>query len=448
MNALHAPRLGWRATAAFGVALALSAATGATATAAPVAFTGGHVDWGVKQSFRAYVDANPADGAVRVSGGAYRTADGGIRFPVDYTNGGGYDAGTGDGEIRLRGTVRFTRHQTAPGSGIYQLDLTIAALRLAVASNDGSLVADVTSKSMATGEVSVIDDLELATADLTAAGPAAGPGERFTWASSPTLLTSAGAPVFGGFYSQGEPLDPVSATASYGAPSIPPAAPVLSTDPASPANQNDLRVRGTAPAGTTVRLYRGTDCLGAPIASGSPADLANPGLPATVPDDSTTSFTALAVAEDGASDCSAPATYVEKTRPADDGTPPPRQGPPANPSGPTGAPAALIRLRGARLVNGKGMVTIARIHCKRGPCRVSPPKRVRLKIAKRSFWAQVKAPRLSATGAKPQLRLKLPPKAVKRLAGRRATVRLRIVVVVGGERQSLRLRATLKRPRP
>lgn len=431
---------------AVAAALALAAATGTAASAAPVAFSGGHVDWGVKQSFRAYVDANPADGAVNVSGGAYRTADGGIRFPVDYANGGGYDAGTGDGEIRLRGTVRFTRHQTAPGSGVYSLDLTIAALRLAIASDDGSLVADVTSKSMATGEVSVLDDLELATVDLTAAGPATGL-ERFTWASSPTLLTSAGAPVFGGFYSEGEPLDPVSATASYGAPSIPPAAPILSTDPASPANQNDLRVKGTAPAGTTVRLYRGGSCSGTPIASGSPADLASPGLPVTVADNSTTSFTALAIAEDGASDCSAPVTYVKATQPVDDGTPP-RQDPPATPDGPTGTPAALVRLPGARVVKKDGAVSIARIHCKLGPCRVSAPKRVRLKIAKRAFWAQVKSPRQAATGGKPLVRLKLPAKAVKRLAGRRVTVSLRIVVAAGGVQYPLRLRATLKRPRP
>ncbi len=97
-----------------------------------------------------------------------------------------------------------------------------------------------------------------------------------------------------------------------------PSAPVLTaTSPASPANNNSPKIAGSAPAGTTVRLYANADCSGAPVAVVEPDELAA-GVPVTVPDNSTTSFsaTATSVAEITSS-CSAPITYIEdSTEPA------------------------------------------------------------------------------------------------------------------------------------
>lgn len=74
-----------------------------------------------------------------------------------------------------------------------------------------------------------------------------------------------------------------------------PDAPVLTTtDPPSPSRETRPRVRGTAPEGTTVRLYTSEDCTGSPAASGPAADLAATGLAVTVSADSRTTFRATA----------------------------------------------------------------------------------------------------------------------------------------------------------
>ena len=91
-----------------------------------------------------------------------------------------------------------------------------------------------------------------------------------------------------------------------------PSSPQLTaTVPASPANDNSPKVVGSAPAGTTVRLYTGADCSGSPIATVTPAEL-EAGFEVTVPGDSTTTFSATAVtAAENTSGCSEPLTYVE-----------------------------------------------------------------------------------------------------------------------------------------
>lgn len=420
------------------VATVAAMSMAAPASGDTVDFTGGHVDWGVKQSFREYIEANPEDGGVRLWGGAYRTATGEIRFPVDHAAGGSYDSVAETGEIRLRGSARFIRHQTAPNSGVYALDTTITALRLTVDGDVGSLTADVTAKDIATGHIGEFDDLEVGTVALSATEPIAD-FERFTWSASATMLTAEGAPVFGGFYGSGDPLDPVSATATYGAPSLPPAAPTLAIDPASPADQNAPRISGTAPAGTTVRLYRGTECFGAPIASGTSADFEGAGFTVVVADNSTTTFTALALNEDGASNCSTALVYSEVTKAGGDKQPVTDRPPAASPF------ARVPQLKGPRVVGRNGKVAIARVRCLRGPCRLAVPKRTRVKIGKTSFRAAVLAPRRIATGRTARLRLDLPPKAVRKLVRWRGKAKVRIVVISDGRRKPFVVKATLKR---
>jgi hypothetical protein len=64
---------------------------------------------------------------------------------------------------------------------------------------------------------------------------------------------------------------------------VPPSAPQLtSTDPASPGASGTPRIRGSAEAGSTVRLYAGSGCAGLPVATGSAAELASPGIAVAV----------------------------------------------------------------------------------------------------------------------------------------------------------------------
>jgi arylsulfatase A-like enzyme len=112
-----------------------------------------------------------------------------------------------------------------------------------------------------------------------------------------------------------------SGTANATGPSSagPPPPTLTATDPASPANDNSPRMRGTAQAGSTVRLYETTGCSGAAAVSGSAAEFASPGLLVSVPDDSKTTFRATATDLVGnTSGCSSDSiTYVEdSTAPA------------------------------------------------------------------------------------------------------------------------------------
>jgi NHL repeat len=98
-----------------------------------------------------------------------------------------------------------------------------------------------------------------------------------------------------------------------------PAPPALTgTSPAAPANHNAPRIQGTAPAGSTVRIYTDNACTGSPV-SDTAANLTSAGIAVTVPDDSTTTFFATATdAGNITSACSSSSvTYVEDSTPPD-----------------------------------------------------------------------------------------------------------------------------------
>jgi hypothetical protein len=97
--------------------------------------------------------------------------------------------------------------------------------------------------------------------------------------------------------------------------SLAPAAPALtSTDPASGSNENSPRFKGSAEAGSTVRLFATSDCSGTPAVTGTAAELAGPGLTVAVADNTTTELRARATdAAGNTSPCSAPVTYAEVT---------------------------------------------------------------------------------------------------------------------------------------
>jgi hypothetical protein len=103
-------------------------------------------------------------------------------------------------------------------------------------------------------------------------------------------------------------------TAPYVADATAPAAPSgLSVTPASPGASTTPVVKGTAEAGSTVKLYADAACAGSPAATGTSSEL-GAGLGVTVSPGSTTSFTATATDEAGnTSACSTAVTYTQQT---------------------------------------------------------------------------------------------------------------------------------------
>src|ERR1700712_4613784 len=125
------------------IVLLLSAASAAAAT---IPIQGGEVDWGIKESFRNYVKGPIAQGQIEVSGGAVEAEDGTFRFPVES---GTYDLTTHVTEVQSIGTVHFTGHFSG---GVPALDVTIAAPRVILGGETGTVFADVASKAFTPGE--------------------------------------------------------------------------------------------------------------------------------------------------------------------------------------------------------------------------------------------------------------------------------------------------------
>jgi hypothetical protein len=92
---------------------------------------------------------------------------------------------------------------------------------------------------------------------------------------------------------------------------------VTGSSPASPANDNQPRIVGSASPGSRVNLFANGTCSGPPVATGPASVFAQPGLLVSVPDDSATTFFATATDIAGnVSDCSSSSvTYVESSTP-------------------------------------------------------------------------------------------------------------------------------------
>ena len=84
-----------------------------------------------------------------------------------------------------------------------------------------------------------------------------------------------------------------------------------SSSPASPANDNSPKLIGTAPANTTVKIYKNADCTGSPDATGSSDAFSSTGIAVSVTDNSSNTFTATATNSTGTSPCSSGFTYTE-----------------------------------------------------------------------------------------------------------------------------------------
>ncbi len=169
----------------------------------------------------------------------------------------------------------------------------------------------------------------------------------------------------------------------------PPSAPQLtSTDPASPSLSGTPRILGTAEAGSTVRVYAGPACAGAPVATGSAAELGSPGFAVTVADGATAAFSATASdAAGNTSACSAPISYTHAKVPP---------------------PACIVpKLAGKTLARAKAALAAA--NCKLGT--VSRPNRRKGK--RRALVVKSSNPGPGASPANGKVHLKLGPKPRK-----------------------------------
>lgn len=106
--------------------------------------------------------------------------------------------------------------------------------------------------------------------------------------------------------------DLATSITAFKAGQLAPAAPTLSsTNPASPSDETEPLVAGSAVSGTTVKLYTDATCRGSVAARGTASAFASPGLQVTVAEGTTTSFYATATDNlENASDCSRAISYT------------------------------------------------------------------------------------------------------------------------------------------
>ncbi|WP_425244520.1 HtaA domain-containing protein [Streptomyces citrinus] len=244
-------------------------ATGAAAASGDI--VDGTLDWGVKESFRTYITGPVAHGKVELTGGAAK--NGSVYRFGDAS--GSYDAASTSLDARFAGTVRFLGHAT---DGAYALDLRFGDLRVTAKGTGGRLVADVSSKDMDSGKVTMYDDLTVATLKV-GSGDLTATGDIVELDGATATLTADGAKAFGGFYQAGAALDPVTAAVS------------LDEDATLPSGSDGGTTGGTA--GTTGGTG-GTSALGSTTGGGTGGSLAATG--ADVPAGPLAAAAALVVA--------------------------------------------------------------------------------------------------------------------------------------------------------
>lgn len=205
------------------VALSSLLLSAASAAAATIPIKGGEVDWGIKESFRKYIEGPAAKGKIEVSGGATRAADGTFVFPV---GAGTYDTTTHTTEVQASGTVHFTGHEGA-------LDVTFSNPRVVLGAESSAVFADVSSKAFAPGEPESFPGVEFASLDPSGVAPVMST-ESVALSAIPAVLTEAGSKAFAGFYKPGTELDPLGVIASF----VPPKPPVEApkAEPQKPAD--------------------------------------------------------------------------------------------------------------------------------------------------------------------------------------------------------------------
>ena len=160
----------------------------------------GKLDWGVKESFRDYIEGPVAQGHIDVFKPAIRKADGTFRYSKGK---GSIDVEADTADVGFKGRVFFTGHGGA-------LELWVSKPRLQLDGDDGILLVDTASRSSKTGKITTRTDVEFASLDLTGVDLEANAKDLVKATDIPAELTEDGASYFGGFYAAGTALDPVS----------------------------------------------------------------------------------------------------------------------------------------------------------------------------------------------------------------------------------------------
>lgn len=174
----------------------------------------------------------------------------------------------------------------------------------------------------------------------------------------------------------------------------PPAPQLISTDPASGGLSSTPRILGAAEAGSTVRIYAGAGCTGAPVATGSSTELGSPGLAVAVAEGTTAVFSATAT--DAAGNTSACSASISYTRGHVD----------------PGVPCVVPKLAGKKLARARAALTAA--HCTLGQVWKPKPRKVN---GRRILIVKSSRPRAGTTlpaGSPVDLRLGPKPRRARR----------------------------------
>lgn len=169
------------------------------------AVSDGSFTWGVKESFRNYVEGNIARGAITVKDGASRSG-GSVVYPASASS----ITGDSKGVVRFGGTVNFTGH-----NGV--LDLPLSDIAMHIDGSKAGLTADYSSRkfegmnSHEPGPIETGNDVVFASVNLNSAANFKSNSVNL---AGTTSLTSTGVNVFGGFYEAGIQLDNTVGTLS------------------------------------------------------------------------------------------------------------------------------------------------------------------------------------------------------------------------------------------
>ncbi|MER3388406.1 MAG: HtaA domain-containing protein [Microcella sp.] len=187
------------ACAVVGAVVGAGASSATAATLDQCAVQDARLEWGFKESFRAYVSGSIANGQWQVADGAsYETPS------FTFGGGSGAVASGAAAELAFAGSARFTGH-----GGI--LDTTVSTPRVVLAdATTGMLVLDVVGTTQDGVEVAA-QGVEFAALDPTSATRTLEDGV-LTLQGIDAALTEDGAEAFG-TYPAGEPLDPITIVA-------------------------------------------------------------------------------------------------------------------------------------------------------------------------------------------------------------------------------------------
>ncbi len=175
-------------------AVTMLAGTAAVGFAAPAAGATNDINsltWGVKESFRNYVNGPIAKGQANLSGGA-GAVEGIYGFPITSNN-----LAAATPSASFGGTVRFSGH-----SG--KLDLRLANPKVVFnTAKAGKLYLDVKVHSFNGSEAVDVKAVEFANFSYSKSGS----GSTAVYTATGVKLTAAGAKAFAGFYNAGDELD-------------------------------------------------------------------------------------------------------------------------------------------------------------------------------------------------------------------------------------------------